>query len=55
MPLMETLPSKSLSPDEFLKLAGHALRWRLLEQLALSDRNVQELAGRVGEPHNLVS
>jgi protein-tyrosine-phosphatase/DNA-binding transcriptional ArsR family regulator len=52
---METLPSITLAPDEFLKLAGHALRWKLLEQLALSDRNVQELAERVGEPHNLVS
>jgi ArsR family transcriptional regulator, arsenate/arsenite/antimonite-responsive transcriptional repressor / arsenate reductase (thioredoxin) len=44
-----------VSPPEFLQLAGHPLRWRLLEQLARSDRTVQELTGRVGEAHNLVS
>ncbi len=40
---------------EFLQLAGHPLRWRLLGELARSDRMVHELTGLVGEPQNLVS
>jgi protein-tyrosine-phosphatase/DNA-binding transcriptional ArsR family regulator len=40
---------------EFLQLAGHPLRWRLMGELARSDRTVQELTGRVGQPQNLVS
>ena len=40
---------------EFLQLAGHPLRWRLLGELARSDRTVHELTGLVGEPQNLVS
>lgn len=43
------------SPPEFLQLAGHPLRWRLLSELARSDRMVHELTGLVGEPQNLVS
>jgi protein-tyrosine-phosphatase len=39
----------------FLQLAGHPLRWRLLAELARSDRMVQELSGLLGEPQNLVS
>ena len=31
-----------LAPPEFLQLAGHPLRWRLLGELARSDRIVQE-------------
>ena len=44
-------------PDalDFLKLAGHRLRWRLLRELARSDRRVNELTGLLGEPQNLVS
>lgn len=42
-------------PPEFLQLAGHPLRWRLLRELARSDRAVSELTGLVGEPQNLVS
>jgi protein-tyrosine-phosphatase len=42
-------------PLEFLQLAGHPVRWRLLSELAESDRMVQELTGLVGEPQNLVS
>jgi len=42
-------------PPEFLQLAGHPLRWRLLSELARSDRVVSELTGLVGEPQNLVS
>ncbi len=44
-------------PDalDFLQLAGHRLRWRLLRELARSDRRVHELTGLLGEPQNLVS
>jgi protein-tyrosine-phosphatase len=44
-----------LSPPEFLQLAGHPVRWRLLRELGRSDRMVHELTSRVGEPQNLVS
>jgi len=44
-----------IPPPAFLKLAGHPLRWRLLGELARSDRLVHELSGRVGEAQNLVS
>ncbi|HEU5107761.1 MAG TPA: ArsR family transcriptional regulator [Micromonosporaceae bacterium] len=43
------------STPVFLRLAGHPIRWRLLEELSRSDRQVQELTGLVGEPQNLVS
>jgi len=43
------------APPEFLQLAGHPVRWRLLSALARSDRRVHELTGLVGEPQNLVS
>jgi protein-tyrosine-phosphatase/DNA-binding transcriptional ArsR family regulator len=43
------------APPEFLRLAGHPLRWRLLGELARSDRIVHELTELVGEPQNLVS
>src|SRR5512143_2652933 len=43
------------APLAFLQLAGHPLRWRLLGELARSDRLVNELTGLVGEPQNLVS
>jgi protein-tyrosine-phosphatase len=39
----------------FLQVAGHPLRWRLLHELARSDRTVNELTGLVGQPQNLVS
>jgi protein-tyrosine-phosphatase/DNA-binding transcriptional ArsR family regulator len=42
-------------PPEFLQLAGHPVRWRLLGELARSDRVVSELTELVGEPQNLVS
>ena len=50
-----SLQPTDLAPTEFLQLAGHPLRWRLLGELAHSDRVVQELSGLVGEPQNLVS
>lgn len=48
-------PALDLSPPGFLQLAGHPLRWRLLSELAKSDRLVHELTRRVGEAQNLVS
>jgi protein-tyrosine-phosphatase/DNA-binding transcriptional ArsR family regulator len=57
--MVAAMNTRTLQPDvappEFLQLAGHPLRWRLLSELARSDRLVQELAGRVGEAQNLVS
>jgi ArsR family transcriptional regulator, arsenate/arsenite/antimonite-responsive transcriptional repressor / arsenate reductase (thioredoxin) len=43
------------SPPAFLRLAGHPLRWRLLRELAYSDRRVSELCELVAQPQNLVS
>lgn len=48
-------PRVEADPPEFLQLAGHPLRWRLLAELAQSDRVVAELTERVGQPQNLVS
>ena len=53
---MDTAPAvEELSPPAFLQLAGHPLRWRLLEELARSDRMVHELTGLVDQPQSLVS
>jgi protein-tyrosine-phosphatase len=40
---------------EFLRVAGEPVRWRLLRELAVSDRHVRELTDLVGRPQNLVS
>ena len=42
-------------PPSFARLAGHPLRWRLLGELARSDRRVRELVRLVDQPQNLVS
>ena len=42
-------------PPVLFQLAGHPTRWRLLSELAASDRRVRELTDAVGEPQNLVS
>jgi protein-tyrosine-phosphatase/DNA-binding transcriptional ArsR family regulator len=39
----------------FLRAAGHDVRWRLLGELAVSDRQVHELTALIGQPQNLVS
>jgi protein-tyrosine-phosphatase len=53
------MSTPNLRPDgtlpAFLQLAGHPLRWRILGELARSDRMVHELTGLVDEPQNLVS
>jgi ArsR family transcriptional regulator, arsenate/arsenite/antimonite-responsive transcriptional repressor / arsenate reductase (thioredoxin) len=43
------------SPPRFLRLAGHPLRWRLLSELAQSDRRVGELCALAGRRQSLVS
>src|SRR6266576_5417190 len=42
-------------PPPFLQLAGHPLRWRLLSELARSDRRVGELCALAGRRQSLVS
>lgn len=42
-------------PPEFLGLAGHPWRWRLLSELARSDRRVRELTDLLGQPQSVVS
>jgi ArsR family transcriptional regulator, arsenate/arsenite/antimonite-responsive transcriptional repressor / arsenate reductase (thioredoxin) len=45
----------TLPPPRFLQLAGHPLRWRLLSELARSDRRVGELCEMAGQRQSLVS
>lgn len=52
---MSAATPSDIAPPAFLQLAGHPLRWRLLRELALSDRAVSELTELVGEPQNLIS
>lgn len=42
-------------PPVLFRLAGHPLRWRLLSELAESDRRVRELTGTLRRPQSLVS
>ncbi|MFC4534856.1 ArsR family transcriptional regulator [Sphaerisporangium dianthi] len=42
-------------PPPFVRLAAHAVRWRLLSELARGDLRVRELVALVGHPQNLVS
>ena len=43
------------APPRFLRLAGHPLRWRLLSELARSDRRVGELCELADQRQSLVS
>jgi ArsR family transcriptional regulator, arsenate/arsenite/antimonite-responsive transcriptional repressor / arsenate reductase (thioredoxin) len=43
------------APPSFVRLAGHPLRWRLMGELARSDRRVRELASLLDQPQNLLS
>src|SRR5215212_6532064 len=43
------------TPPRFLRLAGHPLRWRLLRELARSDRRVGELCELADRRQSLVS
>jgi ArsR family transcriptional regulator, arsenate/arsenite/antimonite-responsive transcriptional repressor / arsenate reductase (thioredoxin) len=44
-----------VSPQHFLRLLADERRWRLVSELARSDRRVGELTALAGEPQNLVS
>jgi hypothetical protein len=44
-----------VSPQQFLQLIADPHRWRLVNELARSDRRVGELTQLVGEPQSLVS
>jgi protein-tyrosine-phosphatase/DNA-binding transcriptional ArsR family regulator len=43
------------TPADFMELLGHPLRWRLLTELARSDRKVRELADLLRRRQGLVS
>ena len=47
--------SQSERPPSFLRLTAHPLRWRLLVELAHSDRRVHELSGLLERAQPLVS
>lgn len=50
------VPSRTeISPPVFLQVAADPQRWRLLAELAKSDRRVGELTDLLGKPQNLVS
>jgi ArsR family transcriptional regulator, arsenate/arsenite/antimonite-responsive transcriptional repressor / arsenate reductase (thioredoxin) len=53
--MVATARAGSPSPPPFLRLAGHPLRWRLLTELARSDRRVGELCDLAGQRQSLVS
>ena len=48
-------PGTGVAPPPFARMAADPLRWRLLRELACSDRRVRELAALAGQPQNLVS
>ncbi len=48
-------PTDDVTPPRVLQLVGHPLRWRLLRELAQSDRAVSELTDRLDAPQSLVS
>src|SRR3954467_12983458 len=48
-------PEHRSSRPRFLELAGDPLRWRLLSELASSDRRVGELCQLAGRRQSLVS
>ncbi len=45
----------AIDPPGIVRLAAHPVRWRLLRELAFTDRTVRELTQLVDEPQNLVS
>jgi protein-tyrosine-phosphatase len=46
---------ETVAPLEFVQLLADEQRWRLLQELARSDRKVVELTALIGKPQNLVS
>jgi protein-tyrosine-phosphatase len=55
VPSMSVERGPTTAPPSFLQLAGHPLRWQLLRELALSDRQVRELTKVLRKPQSLVS
>ncbi len=55
MAVIATARHGESSPPRFLRLAGHPLRWRLLSELARSDRRVGELCALADRRQSLVS
>ncbi len=53
--MIVTVANGAGSPPRFLQLAGHPLRWRLLSELARSDRRVGELCELAGRRQSLIS
>ena len=53
--VIDTAEDGDRTPPRFLRLAGHPLRWRLLSELARSDRRVGELCDLAGRRQSLVS
>ena len=53
--MIATASAGTSPPPRFLQLAGHPLRWRLLSELARSDRRVGELCELAGQRQSLVS
>jgi ArsR family transcriptional regulator, arsenate/arsenite/antimonite-responsive transcriptional repressor / arsenate reductase (thioredoxin) len=53
--VIDTVQHGESPPPRFLRLAGHPLRWRLLSELARSDRRVGELCDLAGRRQSLVS
>jgi protein-tyrosine-phosphatase/DNA-binding transcriptional ArsR family regulator len=49
------LPRASTPAPGFLQLTGHPLRWRLLSELARSDRPVRELTALIDQRQSLTS
>jgi len=53
--MIATAVNRESAPPPFLRLAGHPLRWRLLSELARSDRRVGELCALASRRQSLVS
>jgi ArsR family transcriptional regulator, arsenate/arsenite/antimonite-responsive transcriptional repressor / arsenate reductase (thioredoxin) len=53
--MAEVTVSRDRSAPAFLRLASDPIRWRLLSELAHSDRRVRELCTLLKQPQNLVS
>jgi protein-tyrosine-phosphatase/DNA-binding transcriptional ArsR family regulator len=49
---VDTIPA---GPPSVLNLSGHPVRWRLMSELARSDRQVRELVALVGQQQSLTS
>ncbi|BCW72863.1 MarR family transcriptional regulator [Arthrobacter sp. NicSoilB8] len=53
--MSRTTSLEAQEASEFLRVAGHPVRWQLLGELARSDRQVRELTALVGQRQSLTS